>query len=121
MNSVQASHLAQHGEPVEHTGARVEIQQRPALALSGWLGVVLIAGCVWWMVLAVGTGWFALPLVVSVLVLTALEIVAPGQTAVVQFLGRYVGTVSRPGFWWLLPLTVRRRVSVRAWTRPRPS
>jgi regulator of protease activity HflC (stomatin/prohibitin superfamily) len=65
------------------------------------------------MVLAVGTGWFTLPLVVSVLVITALEIVPPGQTAVVQFFGRYVGTISRPGFWWLLPLTVRRRVSVR--------
>jgi regulator of protease activity HflC (stomatin/prohibitin superfamily) len=113
MNTVQASDLAQHGEPVEHAGARVEIRQRPALAVTGWLGVVLVAGCVWWMVLAVGTGWFTLPLVVSVLVITALEIVAPGQTAVVQFFGRYVGTISRPGFWWLLPLTVRRRVSVR--------
>jgi hypothetical protein len=113
MNTVQASGLAQHGEPVEHARARVEIRQRPALAVTGWLGVVLIAGCVWWMVLAVGTGWFTLPLVVSVLVITALEIVAPGQTAMVQFFGRYVGTISRPGFWWLLPLTVRRRVSVR--------
>ena len=40
-------------------------------------------------------------------------IVAPGQTSVVQFFGRYVGTVDRPGFWWVLPLTVRRGVSVR--------
>ena len=37
----------------------------------------------------------------------------PGQTSVVQFFGRYVGTVRRPGFWWVLPLTIRRRVSVR--------
>jgi regulator of protease activity HflC (stomatin/prohibitin superfamily) len=32
---------------------------------------------------------------------------------VLQFFGSYVGTVRRPGFWWILPLTVRRRVSVR--------
>jgi len=37
----------------------------------------------------------------------------PGQTAVVQFFGRYVGTVRNAGFWWVLPLTVRRRVSIR--------
>ena len=57
--------------------------------------------------------WIWLPLVVAVLVITSLVIVTPGQTSVVQFFGRYVGTVRRPGFWWVLPLTVRRRVSVR--------
>ena len=50
---------------------------------------------------------------VFVLVVTSLVIVSPGQTSVVQFFGRYVGTVGRPGFWWVLPLTVRRRVSIR--------
>ena len=30
-----------------------------------------------------------------------------------QFFGRYIGTVTRPGFWWVAPLTVRRRVSFR--------
>ena len=40
-------------------------------------------------------------------------IVTPRQTSVIQFSGRYIGTVLRPGFWWVLPLTVRRRVSVR--------
>ena len=102
-------------EPVGHQGARVDIKQRPALAVSGWLGVLVIAGCVWWMVIAAqhDSAWLWLPLAVSVLVITALEIVAPGQTAVVQFFGRYVGSVVRAGFWMVLPLTVRRRVSVR--------
>ena len=31
----------------------------------------------------------------------------------VQFFGRYIGTVRRSGFWWVAPLTVRRRVSIR--------
>src|SRR5262249_57106182 len=42
-----------------------------------------------------------------------LVIVRPGQPSVIQFFGRYVGTVRRPGFWWVLPLTIRHRVSVR--------
>jgi regulator of protease activity HflC (stomatin/prohibitin superfamily) len=47
------------------------------------------------------------------LVATSLVIIPPGHTSVVQFFGTYVGTVRRPGFWWVLPLTRRRRVSVR--------
>ncbi|MBW0011088.1 MAG: SPFH domain-containing protein [Pseudonocardiales bacterium] len=54
-----------------------------------------------------------LPIVVFVLVVTSLVIVAPGQSSVVQFFGRYIGTVRPPGFWWVAPLTVRRQVSVR--------
>jgi regulator of protease activity HflC (stomatin/prohibitin superfamily) len=101
--------------PVGHEGARVEIAQRPALAVSGWLGVVMLAACVAGIVLAAedGSGLVWLPLVVFVVVVTSLEIVTPGQTSVVQFFGRYVGTVVRPGFWWVLPLTLRKRVSVR--------
>jgi hypothetical protein len=101
--------------PVGHLGARVDITQRSAIAINGWLAVLVLAGCVAAMVVIghhdLGLLW--LPLVVFVLVITSLVIVPPGQTSVVQFFGRYVGTVCRPGFWWVLPLTIRRRVSVR--------
>ena len=33
-------------EPVGHEGARVEIRQRPAAMVSGWLGVAVLLGCV---------------------------------------------------------------------------
>jgi hypothetical protein len=104
-----------HLEPVGHKGARVDIAQRPAIAISGWLGVLVLAGCVWGAVTALqhDTGWLWLPLVVFVLVATSLVVVTPGKTSVIQFFGRYVGTVVRPGLWWVLPLTVRRSVSVR--------
>jgi hypothetical protein len=101
--------------PVGHEGARVVIAQRPALALNGWFGVLVLLACVAGIVLSAQHErvllW--LPIVVLVLVAGALVIVPPGQTSVLQFFGRYVGTVSRSGFWWVLPLTVRRRVSVR--------
>ena len=104
-----------HGEPWGHKDTRVDISEHAALEVTGWLGVVVVAGSVWGTVVAAqhGTRWLWLPLVVSVLVLTSLVIVAPGQTSVVQFFGSYVGTVRRPGFWCVLPLTLRRRVSFR--------
>jgi regulator of protease activity HflC (stomatin/prohibitin superfamily) len=46
-------------------------------------------------------------------VLQSLVVVQPGQTRVVQFFGRYIGTVRRPGLAWVWPLTVRVGVSVR--------
>jgi hypothetical protein len=102
-------------EPVGHAGARVDIRQRSAVAISGWFGVVVLAGCVAGIVLAAqhDHSWLWLPIVVFVLVATSLAVVAPGQTSVVQFFGRYIGTVERAGFWWVAPLTVRRAVSLR--------
>jgi hypothetical protein len=102
-------------QPVGHQGARVDIAQRPAAALNGWFGVLVALACIAGIVLAAqhlpAVIW--LPILVLVLVLTGLVVVAPGQTSVIQFFGRYVGTVSRPGFWWVLPLTIHRGVSVR--------
>jgi SPFH domain / Band 7 family len=112
MHTVDASSSAR---PVGHQGARVDITQRPALALNGWFGVIVLAACVAGMVLAAqhSASLLWLPGAVFILVVLSLVIVPPGRTSVIQFFGRYVGTVSRPGFWWVLPLTVRRGVSVR--------
>ncbi len=95
--------------------ARVDIVERRALAVSGWLGVVVVLACGWvvWHIAPGRSGWLWLPILIAVLVVTSLVIVAPGQTAVVQFFGSYVGTVRRAGFWCVLPLTVRRSVSLR--------
>ena len=102
--------------PVGHQGVRVDITERSAIVVSGWFGVVVLAGTVAGAVAAGmdGTGWIVLPILAFALVFASLAIVPPGQTSVVQFFGRYVGTIRRSGFWWVLaPLTVRRRVSVR--------
>jgi regulator of protease activity HflC (stomatin/prohibitin superfamily) len=102
--------------PVGHQGARVDITERPARATTGWLGVLVLLACIGAAITLATTpqaGWLAVPIVVFALVLQSLVVVAPGQTRVVQFFGRYAGTVRRPGFWWVLPLTVRVGVSVR--------
>jgi len=112
---VSTSHSPASSPVVGHGGARVEIAQRPAIAVTGWLGVVVLAGCVAGMFVTGNDdpGLLWLPILVFALVITSLVIVPPGQTSVVQFFGRYIGTVDRAGFWWVAPLTVRRRVSQR--------
>jgi hypothetical protein len=102
--------------PVGHSGTRVVIQERPAWAISGWLGVLVIAVCIAGAILLGGSSVPALaavPVVVGVLVLTSLVIVQPGHTKVVRFFGSYVGTVRRTGLSWVLPLADRRNLSIR--------
>ncbi|MFE3447040.1 SPFH domain-containing protein [Nocardia sp. NPDC059180] len=52
-------------------------------------------------------------LVVLLLGVTGLIVVNPNEAKVVQFFGRYVGSVSEPGFYSVLPLTDRRSISLR--------
>ncbi len=113
MSTVETTSAAR---PVGHGGAIVDISQRPALALNGWFGVIVLFACAGGVVLAVNqhVAWMLwLPILVFILVISALVIVPPGQTSVIQFFGRYIGTLNRSGFWWVLPLTIRRGVSIR--------
>lgn len=100
---------------VGHQGAQVDIHQRPAGALNGWFGVLVLAASIAGIVFAATNNpallW--LPIVILGLIIASLVIVPPGQSSVIQFFGHYIGTVSRPGFWWVAPLTVRRGVSLR--------
>src|SRR5512146_2023771 len=104
-------------EPVGHQGARVEIQQRQAAKITGWLGVAALFGLAGATYAAIQTsagGWvIALPIIAFVLIASSFVTVAPGQSRVVQFFGTYVGTVRRPGLWCVWPLAVRRAVSIR--------
>jgi len=95
---------------------QVGIRERPAWAVTGWLGVALLLGCIAGTVVAAQDHagfWIAAPILVFVGTLSGLVIVPPGQSRVVQFFGSYVGSVRRPGLWLVLPLTVHRAVSVR--------
>jgi hypothetical protein len=99
--------------PVGHSGARVDIHERPAWAISGWAGVVAVAACIAAAVLLAGSAWIIAPIVIGSLVATSLVIVQPGHTKVVRFFGSYVGTLRRTGLWWILPLADRRSLSIR--------
>ncbi|GAB09743.1 hypothetical protein GOARA_046_00120 [Gordonia araii NBRC 100433] len=63
-----------------------------------------------WLLLA---GLAALALIAAILALTGLTVVDPNEARVVQFFGRYVGSVSEPGFHFVVPLSVRRAITLR--------
>jgi hypothetical protein len=100
--------------PVGHAGSRVDIQERPAWAINGWAGVLVVAGCIAAAVLLAGSGaWIIAPIVIGALVLSSLVMVQPGHTKVVRFFGSYSGTLRRTGLWWIVPLADRRNLSIR--------
>src|SRR5580700_1823452 len=102
--------------PVAPTGTRVEIREREAWSISGWFGVLVVAACIAAVVLlARGSAKAVIlaPIVLGIVVLASLVIVPPGQTRVVRFFGRYVGTLRRNGLSWILPLSDRHLVSIR--------
>jgi hypothetical protein len=49
----------------------------------------------------------------AVLLMTGFTVVNPNESRVVQFFGRYIGTVQTAGFHWTVPFSSKRRVSLR--------
>ncbi len=96
--------------------------ERKAVSANGivvlFLLVALSVGAVWFGVSAIldGTpGWIlgVLVLVGTSIAASGFTIIAPNQSKVVTFLGKYLGTVREDGFRWTTPLTRRRRISLR--------
>jgi regulator of protease activity HflC (stomatin/prohibitin superfamily) len=52
-------------------------------------------------------------LIAAAVLSTGLIMVAPGEARVLQFFGRYVGTMRTDGLRWIIPFTFRRRISTR--------
>jgi regulator of protease activity HflC (stomatin/prohibitin superfamily) len=116
MNQSDQPYRLPDATPVGHTGTRVEIHERPAWAISGWAGVLVVLACIAAAVLLAESSVPLLaivPVLITVLVLPSLVIVQPGQTKVVRFFGSYVGTLRASGLWWIVPLADRRNLSVR--------
>jgi regulator of protease activity HflC (stomatin/prohibitin superfamily) len=116
MNQSDEPYRQPEATPVGHSGIRVEIYERPAWAISGWAGVLVVLACIAASILLVESSIAAVaiaPALAALVILTSLVIVQPGQTKVVRFFGSYVGTVRRSGLWWILPLADRRNLSIR--------
>lgn len=107
------------------------MELRPAFRMNGFLMllvllVTMVAGALV-VVAAIGSaaddGGGAAAVVVGVVAgvigvaallgLSGLVVVNPNEARVIQFFGRYIGSVSDPGFFWTVPLTDRRRISLR--------
>ncbi|WP_433057096.1 SPFH domain-containing protein [Dactylosporangium sp. CS-033363] len=94
--------------------------ERRAFRVAGFLmlGLLLIVAAL--AVVAVGTlsegaasGVVVVASLLAVLILTGFTVVNPNEARVIQFFGRYVGTVADAGFYWTVPLSAKRRLSRR--------
>jgi regulator of protease activity HflC (stomatin/prohibitin superfamily) len=115
--------------PVGHAGTRVDVRERTAWTIDGFVALLVVlllfAGVGYLLYLIIRDGVAGGPVspgqvfgvvllvLLAILVLSALAIVQPGETKVVQFFGRYVGTARRTGLLMTMPLTIKRTVSVR--------
>ncbi|HNP55634.1 MAG TPA: SPFH domain-containing protein [Gordonia sp. (in: high G+C Gram-positive bacteria)] len=52
-------------------------------------------------------------LFIALMAMTGLTVVDPNEARVVQFFGRYIGSVSEPGFHFVVPLSTRRAITLR--------
>ena len=120
-------------DALAHPSGRVDIAERPArtagpaaafltlvllLALMAGAVILFISGAV-----AADAGRpVGVPLIIggsvgfvltTLLLVTSLVIVVPGQTSVRQFFGQYIGTVRRTGLVLVPPLTTGKKVSVK--------
>jgi regulator of protease activity HflC (stomatin/prohibitin superfamily) len=94
--------------------------ERRAFRVSGFavvLGLLVLVGVVWAVAAsaseAVAGVTVVLAAVVFALVVSGFTVVGPNEARVIQFFGRYVGTVATAGFHWVIPLTTKRRLSQR--------
>jgi regulator of protease activity HflC (stomatin/prohibitin superfamily) len=61
-----------------------------------------------------GLLWIAIPLAILISIsFGGYVVVQPNQAGVLIFFGKYAGSVRDPGFWWVNPLTIKKRVSLR--------
>jgi regulator of protease activity HflC (stomatin/prohibitin superfamily) len=80
--------------------------------LSILLSLLLLVTSVW-MFIRIKILLGVLLVLLSFLILTGIVIVQPNQARVLTFFGSYIGTIREPGIWMAVPLTFRKKVSLR--------
>lgn len=116
--------------PVGHSGTAVDITERKSWSGGGGLAtiIILIAPAIF----LIGTtankldaGTISTPIgvalvlagaccfILSLLGLTSIRIISPGETRVIQFFGRYIGTIRHTGLRAIPPLSNPTKVSIK--------
>ena len=92
-------------------------QEKTLSPLSGYLMVSVIFVLIAIPVLGIiflKMIWLAALLVVGLFCLPGLVIVNPNESSVLVLFGAYKGTIRENGFWWVNPLFVKKKISLRA-------
>jgi hypothetical protein len=99
--------------------ARAEIVEREAWKVQAWIVLVLgvIGAFVVVALFVIAQPWSIVLGVIGVikllLTIPGYILNQPNMARTLTFFGRYIGTVREDGWWWVNPLTLRRRVSLR--------
>ncbi len=99
------------------------VGEREMRGFSGWFILIaltaIVIAAIWQLVNAIQAesfwmvGLWVLVLIVAGVCYAGLTVVNPNEAKVVQLAGVYKGTVKQQGFWWVNPLTTRRKLSLR--------
>jgi regulator of protease activity HflC (stomatin/prohibitin superfamily) len=95
-----------------------DIMQRPAFRLSGFLMLLVLLIDVALVIeldrSGAARGWVTvIGALIGVVIISGFLVQAPNEARVVLFFGRYVGTVDAAGFYWTVPLSRKRQISMR--------
>ena len=99
------------------------LQEKELRAWWGWLMLIVEVLLMLFMIAALiseaqhervgGVLFWTVMATVNGVCFGGLTVVNPNEAKVVTLFGTYKGTIKQPGFWWVNPLTSRRRVSMR--------
>ncbi|WP_326635153.1 SPFH domain-containing protein [Streptosporangium sp. NBC_01755] len=94
--------------------------ERRAFRMNGFgvlIGLLALGAVLAWAGWAAGEAWLIAAAivwgVVAAVMATGFAVINPNEAKVVQFFGRYIGTVNQAGFQWVLPFTSKERVTLR--------
>ena len=107
-----------------------EITDRGTVALSGFLVLGLLLAGIFWFAANLETALEGLlvaleaadPVAVLAAIVGAIlflaiifsfAVINPNESIVLLFFGTYIGTLRRPGFWWVIPFTTTKSISLR--------
>ncbi|XCB29373.1 SPFH domain-containing protein [Arcanobacterium hippocoleae] len=137
--SVHDPKTTKSAKPVGHEGAKVEITERRVWALNPTFSLIALISFLVLLTLdiflfvksaialasaedaglpaqisdGIGMGISITAFVLLILASTGFTIVSPGHTRVVQFFGKYIGTLRQTGLSYTVPLSSRAKVSAR--------
>jgi regulator of protease activity HflC (stomatin/prohibitin superfamily) len=92
------------------------VRERLAFKINGFLGIFLIlllflaAG---WLFFNLHFVWGVLLVVIASILCSGISIVQPNEAKVITFFGRYVGSIKDAGLWLTIPVTMRKKVTLR--------
>ncbi len=99
------------------------LREREIKGISGWLMLaaltaLLVAATLMWISAITSQDPLSIVLwLVAIAILVGcyfgLTVVNPNEARVVQLFGKYTGSLKEQGLWWINPLTLRRKVSLR--------